>query len=205
MPIVDGLTSAKMFRSFEKTHPNHQLSTRAALNKRVPIIAVSASLVERERQVYIDAGFDGWILKPIAFNRLSEIMNGLVDQEARRNSIYRPGGWEYGGWFDEPRDDAFAADTRPSAQRPINAPGASMPPERVQRAAAFDDLFVREGESEETQEQLRLAREQAGEFPNISTRPKAGEEQLGSSEETITAAQQVASPQPMEPESEQRR
>jgi CheY-like chemotaxis protein len=69
MPIVDGLTSTKMIRSFEKSHPSHLLSKRAARNGRVPIIAVSASLLEKERQTYIDAGFDGWILKPISFDR----------------------------------------------------------------------------------------------------------------------------------------
>ncbi|RMX88731.1 hypothetical protein D0867_15510, partial [Hortaea werneckii] len=101
MPIVDGLSSAKMIRSYEKSHPEHLLSTRATLNGRVPIIAVSASLIEKERQMYIDAGFDGWILKPIAFQRLSEIMLGIVDKQVRRNNLYRTGNWESGGWFVE--------------------------------------------------------------------------------------------------------
>lgn len=125
MPIVDGLTSAKMIRSFEKTHPSHQLSARAAPNKRVPIIAVSASLVEKDRKVYIQAGFDGWILKPISFHRLREIMNGLLDPETRRQNLYCPGQWEHGGWFDEPQDDAFAADTKPTQQSPTTAPSVS--------------------------------------------------------------------------------
>lgn len=95
MPIVDGLTSTKLIRSFEKSHPNH-LSQRASLNGRVPIIAVSASLIEKEIQTYLDAGFDGWILKPIDFKRLSVLLEGIVEQETRENCLYRPGEWEKG-------------------------------------------------------------------------------------------------------------
>ena len=96
MPIVDGLTSTKVIRSFEVSHPTHVLSTRASLNGRIPIIAVSASLIERERQQYIDAGFDGWILKPISFPRLQEIMTGIVDKNVRHENVYHSGGWEKG-------------------------------------------------------------------------------------------------------------
>ena len=110
MPIVDGLTSTKMIRSFEKTHPEHLLSSRAQLNGRIPIIAVSASLVERERQKYIDAGFDGWILKPISFPRLSEIMAGILEPKAREEALYKPGEWEKGGWFEMARLDRTKTD-----------------------------------------------------------------------------------------------
>lgn len=187
MPIVDGLTSAKMIRSHEKTHPSHELSTRASLNGRVPIIAVSASLIEKERQIYIDAGFDGWILKPIAFHRLSEIMNGLVDQEVRRDLLYRPSRWEHGGWFDNRRNDAFSADTKPSKQPPMNAPAVSMPSEKVVKAAAVDSAFVKEeDESEQSQEQLRLAQEQGQALLKPSARPDISTAESGSSDETVT-------------------
>lgn len=99
MPIVDGLTSAKMIRSYEKTHPTRCLSARAALNGRIPIIAVSASLIERDRQIYTDVGFDGWILKPISFLRLAELLAGIVDPRIRHAALYQPGEWERGGWF----------------------------------------------------------------------------------------------------------
>ncbi|KAJ4298847.1 hypothetical protein N0V90_004090 [Kalmusia sp. IMI 367209] len=98
MPIVDGLASTKMIRSFEKTHKDIY-SPRAALNGRVSIIAVSASLIEKSRQEYIDAGFDAWILKPISFPRLTEIMAAIVDSKIRESCLYQPGEWERGGWF----------------------------------------------------------------------------------------------------------
>lgn len=152
MPIVDGLTSTKMIRSFEKSHPKELLSSRAALNGRVPIIAVSASLLERERSKYVDAGFDGWILKPIAFNRLSEIMEGLVDQQVRKENLYHPGSWERGGWFGEGQKDIWAANTKPNEQPPQTAPS-----EGVKIAAASDGPAAKEeDESVQSQEQQRL-------------------------------------------------
>lgn len=157
MPIVDGLTSTKMIRSFEKTHPSDVLSSRASLNGRIPVIAVSASLIEKERQTYIDAGFDGWILKPISFPRLAEIMNGIVDPDTRRRNLYKSGQWERGGWFSEGQPDVFAADTGPQSDKQPMA----HPSKGVQIAAASDDPQVKEEESStQTHEQQRMAAEQ---------------------------------------------
>lgn len=156
MPIVDGLTSTKMIRSFEKSHPTHLLSTRAAFNGRVPIIAVSASLVERERKKYVDAGFDGWILKPISFDRLQVILRGIVEKKARQENLYRPGTWEQGGWFQDVQEDIFAADTRPTGKPPV----ANMST-GVQISAMVDDPGVKEEHtSVQSEEQRRLLDEQ---------------------------------------------
>jgi CheY-like chemotaxis protein len=92
-----------MIREIEKSKSENCLSTLAALNGRVPIIAVSASLLEKERQTYIDAGFDAWILKPISFPRLTELMNGIVDRGVREAALYKQGEWEKGGWFHLPK------------------------------------------------------------------------------------------------------
>ncbi|XP_044719092.1 phytochrome domain-containing protein [Hirsutella rhossiliensis] len=99
MPIVDGLTSTKMIRSIEGSSDHKGYSELAALNGRIPIFAVSASLVENERQTYIDAGFDGWILKPIDFKRLNTLLQGISDNNSRSNCLYVAGQWERGGWF----------------------------------------------------------------------------------------------------------
>ena len=127
MPIVDGLTSTKMIRSFEKSHPHKSLSKRAELNGRIPIFAVSASLVEKDRQKYIDAGFDGWILKPIDFKRVKVLLSGIVDEKARESCLYQPGEWERGGWFGKRQPDVFSSSTAPSSQAPVttsDAPGS---------------------------------------------------------------------------------
>jgi CheY-like chemotaxis protein len=101
MPIVDGMTSTKMIREVESTSSNmaDTLSARANINGRVPIIAVSASLLEAHCQEYINAGFDAWILKPISFARLGNIMEGIVNGRAREQNLYSQGEWEKGGWF----------------------------------------------------------------------------------------------------------
>lgn len=122
MPIVDGMTSTKMIRSFEKSHPSDVLSARASLNGRIPIFAVSASLIEKDRQTYIDAAFDGWILKPVSFPRLSELMKGIVEPELRNKNVYRPGSWEHGGWFEKAHANVWDAKTIPSNRIPFSAP-----------------------------------------------------------------------------------
>ena len=122
MPIVDGLTSTKMIRSYEKSHPQSNLSRRAAGHGRVPIFAVSASLVERECQTYIDAGFDGWILKPVDFKRLNTLLAGIVDDETRNTCLYEVGEWERGGWFNKRQPSVFDARTSPSESTPVQNP-----------------------------------------------------------------------------------
>ncbi len=120
MPIVDGLTSTKMIRSYEKLHSRSNLSPRAQGNGRVPIFAVSASLVERELQTYIDAGFDGWILKPIDFKRLSILLQGIVDDDVRKSCLYKPGEWERGGWFQRQHPLALNSIPKPSGTSPVS-------------------------------------------------------------------------------------
>lgn len=99
MPIVDGLTSTKMIRAYENSGKCPGLSAIANINKRIPIFAVSASLMERDYATYVEAGFDGWILKPIDFKRLNVLLDGISNDEVRVECLYVPGKWEQGGWF----------------------------------------------------------------------------------------------------------
>ncbi|RYP22456.1 hypothetical protein DL765_001668 [Monosporascus sp. GIB2] len=99
MPIVDGLSSTKIIRAFETSNQCAGLSSLAARHGRIPIFAVSASLVEQERPQYIEAGFDGWIVKPIDFGRLNVLLDGICNDDKRDECLYMPGEWERGGWF----------------------------------------------------------------------------------------------------------
>ena len=131
MPIADGFTSTKMIRSFEKTHGNACLSARAKVNGRIPIFAVSASLLEKDREVYVNIGFDGWILKPVDFQRVDSLLKGIVDEKARNDCLFETGQWERGGWFEKRQaaDDIFATDTTPSNNASISdspKPSASL-------------------------------------------------------------------------------
>lgn len=134
MPIADGFTSTKMIRSFEKTHGNACLSARAKVNGRIPIFAVSASLLEKDREVYVKIGFDGWILKPVNFKRVDSLLKGIVDEEARNDCLFETGQWERGGWFEKRQapDDIFATDTTPSTKAPVFA--SPKPPASLAKA-----------------------------------------------------------------------
>ncbi|MCJ1291276.1 Light-sensor Protein kinase [Xylographa carneopallida] len=144
MPIVDGLTSTKMIRSYEKSHPTDSLSRRATLNGRVPIFAVSASLIEKERQTYVNGGFDGWILKPIDFKRLSILLLGIVETSTREGCLYKPGEWEKGGWFSKTQPNAFASSTTPSPRAAVSSAVMKSAPDHGDDP--FDDPISREQE-----------------------------------------------------------
>ena len=101
MPILDGMTATRAIREFESKTPKENLSDKAIRNDRVPVFAVSASLVEKDHDSYGDTGFDGWVMKPINFARLNVLLSGLCDPSARQAATYTPNGeWENGGWFD---------------------------------------------------------------------------------------------------------
>jgi CheY-like chemotaxis protein len=121
MPIVDGLASTKMIRAFEHVAKNDGLSVVATTNGRIPVFAVSASLVEREKDVYVDAGFDGWILKPVDFKRLEMLLQGIMDDGVRNRALYTPGQWEQGGWFRRRIDLPSPDKADPTKSLPVNS------------------------------------------------------------------------------------
>lgn len=104
MPIVDGMGSTKMIRECEELAASSTSASATCRPRRIPIFAVSASLVEKDRQTYIDTGFDGWIMKPVDFKRVAQLLDGVHKEEAHEDSLYKPGMWEKGGWFDKGSD-----------------------------------------------------------------------------------------------------
>lgn len=105
MPIIDGFETTKRLRLIEKnpSETHTELSSRLSksIHGRVPVFAVSASLKEYQRQTMLSSGMNGWLLKPINFKRLKEILSGIMDPVQRTRDIYQPGyTWENGGWLD---------------------------------------------------------------------------------------------------------
>jgi CheY-like chemotaxis protein len=96
MPIVDGLGATKIIREYEQ----QEIANASALAPRIPIFAVSASLLEENREMYIDSGFDGWVMKPVNFQRVDRLLGGVKLPWVRREYVYEPGMWEEGGWFE---------------------------------------------------------------------------------------------------------
>ncbi|CBQ69596.1 related to phytochrome [Sporisorium reilianum SRZ2] len=107
MPICNGQEACIRIRELEKkwSEDGQQADRPAAqvLNGRVPILAMSATLVPQMRQEMVDIGMDGWILKPIDFARLGALLKGLLHPEDRVANHWRQGYvWEKGGWLSEP-------------------------------------------------------------------------------------------------------
>ncbi|PFH53382.1 hypothetical protein AMATHDRAFT_45648 [Amanita thiersii Skay4041] len=107
MPLLNGFETTQRIRDFEKNQlfaqmpqPPQLQRPSHALNGRIPIFAVSASLVEKQREELIEHGMDGWIVKPIDFTRLKFLLLGVTNPLQRQKDMYRPGyNWEQGGWL----------------------------------------------------------------------------------------------------------
>ena len=138
MPILNGLEATQQIRRLEATKLAKTDRLAHSLNGgRIPIFAVSASLVERQREELEQIGVDGWILKPIDFGRLHTIMRGVMDPVQRERDEYRVGGsWEVGGWL-----------LRPSPSPPTSVPKPvhvlSTDPDCASRCTAEDGDKIR--------------------------------------------------------------
>ncbi|SCV69208.1 BQ2448_2228 [Microbotryum intermedium] len=105
MPIMGGLEATRQIRRIEHDDPVALAQQRPSsiLNGQIPILAVSASLPERERPLIVEAGMDGWCLKPIDVRRLRKLMRGAIDAAVRSEDVYQAGSFEKGGWnFEAP-------------------------------------------------------------------------------------------------------
>jgi CheY-like chemotaxis protein len=106
MPILDGIEASKLIREYEQSAlARIAANEKLAAYGRIPIVAVSASLSEQRVREYIDAGFDGWILKPIDFKRLEALLTAVRDEQTRGVLLYGIVRWEKGGWFKMQKDD----------------------------------------------------------------------------------------------------
>ena len=65
MPVMDGVEATRQIRSSEST----------ALNKNVPIIALTAHAIIGDRERFIQAGMDDYISKPITIKALKELLD----------------------------------------------------------------------------------------------------------------------------------
>ena len=61
MPVLDGLAAVKLIQE-------------NAVWQQVKVIAISASVLEHERQEFLEAGFDDFIDKPFSFERICECL-----------------------------------------------------------------------------------------------------------------------------------
>ena len=84
MPILNGLEATRQIRLLEVTKlVKTDRLAHLLEGGRILIFAVSTSLVERQREELEQIGIDGWILKPIGFERLYTILRGVTDPAPR--------------------------------------------------------------------------------------------------------------------------
>lgn len=69
------------------------------LYRRIPIFAVSANLDRHSQASLEEAGFDGWLHKPVDFTRLAVILRGTFSKLLREEGKYSPLEPRAGGWF----------------------------------------------------------------------------------------------------------
>ncbi|RED52100.1 ATP-binding protein [Aestuariispira insulae] len=74
MPVMDGMQATREIRSYED---DNNLP-------RTPVIALTASVMEEERSLCLEAGMDVVAAKPVDFERVSSLMEELVEESKGR-------------------------------------------------------------------------------------------------------------------------
>lgn len=100
MPIMDGFQSTSLIRSFEKENPSTEFSRVLQSYGRTPIFAISGHLRRADAQKHVDAGFDGWMPKPVDMSRIGLYLAGALDQGMREKGMYDEKQFELDGWFE---------------------------------------------------------------------------------------------------------
>ncbi|MDD2829730.1 MAG: response regulator [Sulfuricurvum sp.] len=75
MPVLDGISAARGIREFNKT---------------VPIIALSAAVMEQDKKSTIESGMNGHLSKPIDLEELKEVLESYLVIETRDNGLIVP-------------------------------------------------------------------------------------------------------------------
>ena len=76
MPVMDGLTATKEIRRWE--------SQQFGGSKRIPIVALTANVVQGVRQDCFDAGMDDYLCKPITIASLRRVVEKFVTKDFNR-------------------------------------------------------------------------------------------------------------------------
>jgi CheY-like chemotaxis protein len=68
MPEMDGIEATKIIRAWEKEKSG----------ARIPIIALTANALAGNMEMFLSAGFDGFISKPIDITQIDKALNKWV-------------------------------------------------------------------------------------------------------------------------------
>jgi len=79
MPVMDGISAAKMIRSIENESPG----TEGAKRRRITIVAMTANAMKGDRQICLDAGMDDYLAKPVSPEALLAKLQKWLPVESR--------------------------------------------------------------------------------------------------------------------------
>jgi CheY-like chemotaxis protein len=75
MPVMNGIKAAEKIRAIEAEH-NLKDNTR----KHIPIVALTANAMKRDREACLAAGMDAYISKPFKQQQLVELLTKLIQE-----------------------------------------------------------------------------------------------------------------------------
>jgi len=83
MPEMDGIEATGIIREWEKKKNAHLRSKHdncglSDLEKRVPIVALTANAVAGQAEIFMENGFDAFLSKPMDVNQLDIILNKFI-------------------------------------------------------------------------------------------------------------------------------
>ena len=77
MPILDGISAMKQIKILEKN----------TNSKKTPIIALTANSIAGDKERYLQEGMDGYLSKPIEFDKLVSILRDFLKKQSSKNEI----------------------------------------------------------------------------------------------------------------------
>ena len=77
MPILDGISAMKQIKILEKN----------TNSKKTPIIALTANSIAGDKERYLQEGMDGYLSKPIEFEKLISILGEFLKKDSSKNEI----------------------------------------------------------------------------------------------------------------------
>ena len=77
MPILDGISAMKQIKILEQ-----RVNT-----KKTPIVALTANSIAGDKERYLQEGMDGYLSKPIEFEKLISILGEFLKKDSSKNEI----------------------------------------------------------------------------------------------------------------------
>ncbi|KAL4806369.1 hypothetical protein BDV18DRAFT_160436 [Aspergillus unguis] len=97
---ITGCMAVRMIRETEYQEYVARYKPYRGIVRRIPIIVLTEGETEKKREYYIECGFDGWLVKPLDYDRMTALVDSVLDDGLRRQNVYIPGiPWTEGGWF----------------------------------------------------------------------------------------------------------